>query len=43
MSKARLLVPWGGEEDRSVNHHVVSRIVGREFLLVREGKEQFVR
>ena len=42
MSKARLLAPWVGEEDRSANYHVVSRIVGREFLLDREGKEQFV-
>ena len=43
MSKARLLAPWVGEEDRSANYHVVSRIVGQAFLLDSKGKEQFVR
>ncbi|MEO1856704.1 MAG: transposase [Rubritalea sp.] len=44
MSKARLLAPWVGEdENRSAIYHCVSRIVGREFLLRREEKEQFVR
>lgn len=43
MSKARLLAPWVGEKDRSAIYHCVSRIVGREFLLHREEKEQFVR
>ena len=43
MSKARLLAPWVGEEDRSANYHVVSRIVGQDFLLDSKGKEQFVR
>ena len=42
MSKARLLAPWVGEGDRSANYHIVSCIVGREFPLDREGKEQFV-
>ena len=43
MSKARLLAPWVGEEDRSAIYHCVSRIVGRAFLLGRDEKEQFVR
>ena len=44
MSKARLLAPWVGEdENRSAIYHCISRIVGREFLLRREEKEQFVR
>lgn len=43
MSKARLLAPWVGDgTDRSAIYHVVSRIVGRELLLGREEKEQFV-
>ncbi len=42
MSKDRLLAPWVGAGDRSANYHVVSRIVGQEFLLDREGKEQCV-
>ena len=44
MSKARLLAPWVGEdENRSAIYHCISRIVGRELLLRREEKEQFVR
>lgn len=44
MSKARLLAPWVGEDStRSAIYHCVSRIVGREFLLQGEEKEQFVR
>ena len=43
MSKVRLLAPWVGEEDRSAIYHCVSRIVGREFLLGRDEKEQFVK
>ena len=43
MAKARLLAPWTGVEDRSAIYHVVSRVVGREFLLGRAEKEQFVK
>ena len=43
MAKARLLAPWTGVEDRSAIYHVVSRVVGREFLLGRTEKEQFVK
>ncbi|MFC4992134.1 transposase [Rubritalea tangerina] len=44
MSKARLLAPWVDDgSDRSAIYHVVSRIVGRDFLLDARCKEQFVR
>ena len=43
MSKSRLLAPWVGEEDRSALYHTLSRIVDRQYLLDRKGKEQFVR
>ncbi|MFC4992079.1 transposase [Rubritalea tangerina] len=44
MSKARLLAPWVDDgSDRSAIYHVVSRIVGRDFLLDAQCKEQFVR